>query len=351
VVVFDVSAPGQLGSRLPALAWQGRAIRTALTFPLGEGFVGATWQGQKEPPTIGHPRTGWSLADSSLFVVSGELPGIMPRFEIGVPHSAARALADARVASWRTTATLAALTACLGVLLVGRTRRSTHLKAAERALADSQLRAAQAEMAAARAGLAAVQARLNPHFLSNALHSVAGLIAVDTQAAEDAIDRLGDLFRYTVEQSEQHTVCLSSEWRFAQDYLAIEQMRLGDRLVVKTELDPSALKYEVPPFSLQPLVENAIRHGIGPRPGQGTVWVCAQHTGDRLELSVEDDGLGANPAAVAASTGTGLRALRQRLALDAMFDGHVIVDTAPTRGFCVRVTMLARETLATSTPL
>lgn len=97
------------------------------------------------------------------------------------------------------------------------------LEASVRQAVDLRVRTAEAERAATRAGLAALQARMHPHFLSNALHSLAGLIGHDPKTAEEAIDRLGDLFRYALEQSEQATVSLEEEWRFATDYLAIER--------------------------------------------------------------------------------------------------------------------------------
>jgi signal transduction histidine kinase len=238
-------------------------------------------------------------------------------------------------------AALVALALCLVVLLVGRAVRDRRLRAAEQSLAESRLRTAWAETAATRAELAAVQARLNPHFLSNALHSVSALVATDPEAAEESLDRLGDLFRYTLEQSERRVVRLEDEWQFVKDYLAIEQMRLGDRLAVEMTLDPAAAACAVPSFALQPLVENAIRHGIGPRRDGGTVRVSARRDDGRVELLVSDDGLGADPSVVDASGGTGLRTLRQRLALDDTLDGRVEVETAPGAGFRVRVSVAA----------
>ena len=126
------------------------------------------------------------------------------------------------------------------------------------------------------------------------------------------------------------------------DYLAIEQMRFGDRLRVEMELDPTVAECEVPSFTLQPLVENAIRHGIAPRLGGGTVRVTARRRANRLELSVADDALDAQLDALERSAGSGLRTLKQRLALDEALDGQVIVRTALDEGFEVRVEMVAR---------
>ena len=341
-IVLDLSAAEQLRHRLPNLAWEGQYGRAAITFPFGAAFVSAVWSGRPNDPVIEWPRQGWALTDSALLVVSGALPGITPRFELGIPRSAAKARVDARAAWMDASAAGAALALCVIILLAGHLARDRRLRVAESSLAESRLRTAQAETAATRAELASIQARLNPHFLSNALHSVSALVASDPPAAEEALDRIGDLFRYSLIQSEQHVVSLDDEWRFVQDYLAIEQMRLGPRLRVELSLERAAGECDVPSFVLQPLVENAIRHGIGPRTAGGTVQVTGRRVNGRVLLEVCDDGAGARAEGIEASAGTGLRTLRQRLSLDDTFDGSVDVQTAPERGFRVRVTLDAR---------
>jgi signal transduction histidine kinase len=341
-IVLDLSAAEQLRHRLPNMAWEGHYGQAAVTFPFGDAFVSATWSGRPDDPQVGWPTHGWALTDTSLIVASGALPGITPRFELGIPRSAARARMESRAAWLHAIAAGGALALCVVILLIGHRSRDGKLRATELSLADSRLRTAQAETAATRAEMAAIQARLNPHFLSNALHSVSALVASDPLAAEEALDRIGDLFRYSLVQSERHTVCLNEEWRFVRDYLAIEQMRLGARLTVEMSLEAAAAECDVPSFVLQPLVENAIRHGIGPRTEGGTVRVSARRDNGRVRLEVCDDGEGARPENVDASLGTGLRTLRQRLALDDAFRGTVDVDTAPERGFRVLVTLDAR---------
>jgi histidine kinase/histidine kinase/DNA gyrase B/HSP90-like ATPase len=341
-VVLDLSAAAELRHRLPNMTWEGHYGRAAVTFPFGDAFVSAMWSGRPNDPEIEWPRQGWALTDSALIVVSGSLPGITPRFELGIPRSAASARVDARAAWLHASAAGAALVLCVIILLAGHLTRDRRLRAAESSLAESRLRTAQAETAATRAELASIQARLNPHFLSNALHSVSALVASDPLAAEEALDRIGDLFRYSLIRSEQHVVRLDDEWRFVQDYLAIEQMRLGSRLTVELALERAAGECDVPSFVLQPLVENAIRHGIGPRTAGGTVRVTGRRVNGRVLLEVCDDGAGARAEGVDASRGTGLRTLRQRLSLDDAFRGVVDVETAPDRGFRVRVTLDAR---------
>jgi hypothetical protein len=342
-IVLDLSAAEQLRHRLPNMAWEGHNGEAAVTFPFNNAFVSAKWSGRPNDPEIGWPTEGWALTDTSLIVASGSLPGVTPRFELGIPRSAARAQMESRAAWLHAIAAGVALALCIVILLAGQRSRDHRLRAAELSLADSRLRTAQAETAATRAEMSAIQARLNPHFLSNALHSVSALVASDPLAAEEALDRIGDLFRYSLVQSERHTVCLGEEWRFVQDYLAIEQMRLGARLVVEMSLDAAAAECDVPSFVLQPLVENAIRHGIGPRTAGGTVRVSARRDNGRVQLEVGDDGEGARPESVDASHGTGLRTLRQRLSLDDAFRGTVDVVTAPNSGFRVVVTLDARR--------
>jgi len=344
-IVLDLSAAAQLRHRLPNMTWEGHYGRAAVTFPFGDAFVSATWSGRPNDPEIGWPRRGWALTDTALIVVSGALPGITPRFELGIPRSAASARVDARASWLRAIAAGVALVMCIIILLAGQLARDRRLRAANSSLAESRLRTAQAETAATRAELASIQARLNPHFLSNALHSVSALVASDPLAAEDALDRIGDLFRYSLIRSEQHVVRLDDEWRFVQDYLAIEQMRLGSRLTVELSLERAAGECDVPSFVLQPLVENAIRHGIGPRTAGGTVRVTGRRVNGRVLLEVRDDGAGAHAEVIDASTGTGLRSLRQRLSLDDAFRGVVDVETAPERGFRVRVALDARPRL------
>ncbi len=208
------------------------------------------------------------------------------------------------------------------------------MRAQERARAQ-QVAMARAEALATQTQLRALGAQLNPHFLFNVLHSLSALVRVDAVAGEEAIERLGEMLRYSLRGTSDEDVALEDEWAFVRNYLALEALRLGERLNVHGELDSEALEVMIPCFTLQPLVENAIRHGIAPRLSGGTLEVRAHMEGERLVLCVKDDGLGCDPEAVASAPGLGLRTLRQRLA--ARYDGRADVglDTAPGRGFSV----------------
>ncbi len=201
----------------------------------------------------------------------------------------------------------------------------------------------RAEAARVQAELAALRAHLNPHFLFNTLHSLTGLVRSDPGRVEAALEQFGDLFRYVLRLDRQRTVrvTLEEEWAFVRTYLSLEAMRLGARLRVDERLDPETLDCRIPPLLLQPLVENAVRHGASAMRRGGTVTVESfldDH--DTMTLTVTDDGPGADPARVAAAEGLGLRAARQRVeALGGR--ARVEVHTAPGEGFRVRVVLPA----------
>ncbi|MCU0634153.1 MAG: histidine kinase, partial [Gemmatimonadaceae bacterium] len=134
-----------------------------------------------------------------------------------------------------------------------------------------QALAAQSDALRARAELEALRGRLDPHFLFNTLHSVSVLVHRDPAAASRAIERLSDLLRYVLDakRGAREDVLLSDEIAFTEAYLALEAIRLGDRLRVERAIDERALDHSVPSFVLQPLVENAIKHAIAPRAAGG----------------------------------------------------------------------------------
>jgi hypothetical protein len=203
----------------------------------------------------------------------------------------------------------------------------------QRRLRDRELAAAHAAAEAAQAQVRALQAQLNPHFLFNALHSLSTLVRHDPSAAEEALDRLGALLRYALDEGASEDVGLDEEWRFTRDYLGLEGLRLGDRLAVRDDVDPDALDCVVPSFSLQPLVENAIRHGVARRAAGGTVRISVRLLGDDLVLRVTDDGPGADRERALHAPGFGLRALRDRLAARYGGRARLDIETAPGAGF------------------
>jgi LytS/YehU family sensor histidine kinase len=167
--------------------------------------------------------------------------------------------------------------------------------------------------AAARAKLSALQAQVRPHFLYNALTTIASLVRTDPAAARHLLGQLASFYRATLELGDA-PITLREEIARLEPYLEIERARMGDRLKVERAVDDAAAEVRVPPFLLQPLVENAIKHGLAQKPQGGTVWVQARidAAGDRpvLRLTVEDDGVGHSGAPF----GVGLSNVRERLA-------------------------------------
>lgn len=156
----------------------------------------------------------------------------------------------------------------------------------------------------------ALQARMNPHFLFNALNTVAALVRTQPAVAERVTENLSDVLRMTLDRSAERTTTVAEEVMYLRSWLAVEQERWQERLRIDWDIEERAGSAAIPPFLLQPLVENALRHGIGARMEGGTISISARRDGAHLMLRVADDGVGF-PAAHAERTGIGN--LRQRL--------------------------------------
>lgn len=178
---------------------------------------------------------------------------------------------------------------------------------------EGAARAGRAEAMAARTQLAALRAQIQPHFLFNALHTVVQLIPIEPRRAAEAAELVADLLRTTLEEKRDE-VTLGDEWSFVSRYLAIERIRFGDRLAVRSELPDGLLGERVPAFALQTLVENAVLHGAAPRVAPTEIVVSAAGNASELTLSVRNSGDGAAPAS-GNGAGTGLPRLRERLAV------------------------------------
>jgi hypothetical protein len=183
--------------------------------------------------------------------------------------------------------------------------------------------AANARSEAAAAQLSALQARMNPHFLFNALNTVAALVRTEPAAAERVVEDLSDVLRRTLERSAASMSTVREEVDYVRAYLALEQQRFGPRLRVEWDVAPEALDALLPPLVLQPLAENALRHGLGSRIEGGTIRLIADVTADRLVIAVEDDGNGFSRGW---REGTGLGNLRQRLATTYGSEGTLTVS-------------------------
>jgi two-component system, LytTR family, sensor kinase len=176
---------------------------------------------------------------------------------------------------------------------------------------ENERRALRAEAGLSAARLDALQQRLHPHFLFNALHTVAALVRQDSAQAENAIEKLGDMLRYTLEEHIGNTVPFAEEWEFTRRYLDFEQLRYGERLHVTTAIDPRCMTCSAPLFALQTLVENAVHHSIATRPEGGRIEITARSDDKRLFVQVRDDG--GNGLSTQNGSHFGLHALRERL--------------------------------------
>jgi signal transduction histidine kinase len=177
---------------------------------------------------------------------------------------------------------------------------------------DRQMRAVELESLLQQAQLDALRSQLNPHFLFNALHSMAELVHTDPKLAEQLIVRLGELLRQVLQSSTRQEVTLAEELEFIRGYVEIEQMRLGDRLLVRWEIDDGALGAHVPSLILQPLVENAVQHGIASASGPGTLVIGARREAGFLHLEIRDNGPGLSQTSDRRQ-GVGLANTRARL--------------------------------------
>ncbi len=208
---------------------------------------------------------------------------------------------------------------------------------------ESRAIAAREAVLRAQAEAKVLRAQFNPHFVFNTLHSLMLLVRADPKAAERAIEDVAALIRYAslLDRSGRDTVPLSREVEMAEKYLALENLRLAERLEVEWDVAADVGRFAVPSFSLQTLLENAIKHGLSPKPEGGTVRIRLRLSDERLVLSVADDGVGANPSDVTREEGRGLSVLGQRLAALYGSAASLSWHTAPDEGFSVRLELPA----------
>jgi len=219
------------------------------------------------------------------------------------------------------------------LFFVGLAHALAYRRESERRALDT----ARLETRLVEAQLQALQRQLHPHFLFNTLNTIASLIRTDVEAADQMIDRLGDLLRMTVHASGTQEVALKDELEVLQKYLEIEQTRFGDRLTVSMSIQPDTLDAQVPNLLLQPLVENAIRHGIAPNGRPGWIAVHSAREGDRLTIQIRDSGNGLPPERLMAlNRGVGLANTRARLDHLYRSSYSFAFDNLPG-GFCVTV--------------
>lgn len=192
------------------------------------------------------------------------------------------------------------------------------------------------EVLRAKADLAALQSKINPHFLFNSLNSIAGLATIAPEKVEDAILKLAELFRSTIRENDDFS-SIGEEIRLIENYLDIEKIRFGKRLNYTIEIDEELRSFKIPPLLIQPLVENAIKHGIEPLPKGGTVSISVRRKNGQNRIVVKDNGVGFNGDI---SFGYGLSNIRKRL--ENLYKENYSFDIESENGTTVSVTIPAQ---------
>ncbi|HXG65679.1 MAG TPA: histidine kinase, partial [Blastocatellia bacterium] len=213
---------------------------------------------------------------------------------------------------------------------------------------EGELRATRLEARLAQAQLQALKMQLHPHFLFNTLNSISALLHKNINAADTMIARLGDFLRLTLENSGAQEVSLREEIDFLKCYLEIERIRFQDRLTVSLDIEPATLDARLPNLILQPIVENAIRHGIAPRSGPGFIGITARHQDGLLQVQVRDNGPGLPPSGRISREGVGLANTQERLRQLYGASYRLDLENAPQGG--LMVTLEIPYKLGSSTP-
>lgn len=196
---------------------------------------------------------------------------------------------------------------------------------------DGEIQASQLEAQLAKAHLQSLKSQLQPHFLFNTMHSISALMLTDVQAADRMITRLADLLRMNLESAGTQITTLSKELEFVNCYLSIEQVRFEDRLSVVVDVAPETLDARVPQLLLQPLVDNAVKHGISHRVAGGQIHIGAHRQNGDLKLEVRDNGPGLSTSASDRGCRIGLKVTRERL--EALYGQNQCVELAsPSEG-------------------
>jgi len=209
---------------------------------------------------------------------------------------------------------------------------------------DREMKASRLEGKLAQAQLQVLKMQLHPHFLFNTLNAISALLHKDAESADVMIARLGELLRTTLENVGTQEIPLRQELEFIQPYLEIEKARLGERLQVGMDIDPEAMDAAVPNLVLQPLVENAIRHGIAPYAQKGRIEIRARHENGMLRMEVEDNGPGLSlEQQVNFRPGVGIANTRARLQQLYGRNHYFEMKNGASKGLTVTLLIPARE--------
>jgi hypothetical protein len=336
-----------IGIGLLLTAFRGRGLGVHLTYSFCIGFTCmaftqalrlgfAAWSDtlrrlRRLPPATSGFESGWRG------IVPATVGAMVPAMPIGL------AIADAltgfnsgNVFSWRdpdsrVTMVMTLLGTGLSVFAISSIEKLAGARAAEQA----------AQRLAAENQLRLLQSQLEPHMLFNTLANLRVLIGLDPTQAQAMLDRLIAFLRSTLEASRSASHPLAAEFERTADYLALMGIRMGPRLAVKLDLPPALAPLPVPPLLLQPLVENAIKHGLEPQVQGGRIEVAARAEGGELVLTVHDSGAGPGVVPVAAAPGSrfGLVQIRERLATLHRERASLVLAAAPGGGTTATIRM------------
>jgi LytS/YehU family sensor histidine kinase len=222
------------------------------------------------------------------------------------------------------------------------TRRIDSLRVAQERL-ERNVREQRMQRLATEAELRALRAQLNPHFLFNALTTIGYLIQTAPTRAVDTLLRLTHVLRGVLRRSTSEFSTLAQEIDLIRSYLEIERARFEERLEVTIDVPAAVGRFSVPTLLLQPIVENAVKHGLVATRQGGALHIEGRLDGDRLHLRVEDSGLGFDPASARAQSGVGLTSVAQRLSSHYGDAAQFEIDSAPGRGTTVRIALPAER--------
>ena len=210
---------------------------------------------------------------------------------------------------------------------------------------EREIAAADLRMRLSEAQLEALRSQIHPHFLFNTLHSISTLMHRDVDAADSMLTRLSDLLRLTLKHRGENEIALRDELSLADHYLAIMSIRFGDRLTVERFIDPETLDALVPQFLLQPLLENALQHGVATTSGPAVIEIKSHAAAGRLTVAVTDNGRGAPSANRGERHGMGLSNTRLRLEQLYGRDQSLTLEKLPERGTRIEVEMPFRRSV------
>ncbi len=286
--------------------------------------MGAKWKGLPAP---GHPSSG----RTALYSFTAMFPGTYLGYVFA-------SYIFSKEIKWRFLENIGEYSSgiLIGSIIMGIVILAELHRDSEKAEKDALLRLAEMEKKRLQAEISALTAQMNPHLLFNALNTIASMIPSAPERAEEMTVLLSDLYRGVLGASKQSKHSLAEELEICRNYLAVEQARFGSRLTVEFDVQATH-EIQIPALTLQPFVENAIKHGLASRSSGGKISVIAKESRGTLELRVEDDGVGLGNSPAKTGAGTAIENFRERMRLHYGEKGSVFISPRPAGGTVVKV--------------